>query len=168
GFLAERLRVLLRDQGKRYDLVDAVFALGEDDLVRIVARVDALGRFLAAEDGANLLAGHKRASNILSAEARKGAVPTGSPAALAGAPAAETALLGALKQAEPKLDAALRAENFAAAMGELAALRGPVDAFFDQVLVNSPVPEERDNRLRLLTQVRQAMDRVADFSRVTG
>ena len=168
SFLAERLRVLLRDQGKRYDLVEAVFALGEDDLVRVVARVDALGRFLAAEDGANLLAGHKRASNILSAEAKKGAVPTGSPATLAGAPAAETALLGALEQAEPKLDAALRSENFVAAMGELAALRGPVDAFFEQVLVNSPVPEERDNRLRLLTQVRQAMDRVADFSRVTG
>jgi glycyl-tRNA synthetase beta chain len=168
SFLAERLRVLLREQGKRYDLVEAVFALGEDDLVRVVARVDALGRFLAAEDGANLLAGHKRASNILSAEAKKGAVPTGSPATLAGAPAAETALLGALEQAEPKLDAALRSENFVAAMGELAALRGPVDAFFEQVLVNSPVPEERDNRLRLLTQVRQAMDRVADFSRVTG
>ena len=95
-------------------------------------------------------------------------MPTGSPAALAGAPPAETALLSALGLAEPKLDAALRSEDFVAAMGELAALRGPVDAFFDQVLVNSPIPEERDNRLRLLTQVRQAMDRVADFSRVSG
>ncbi len=168
AFLAERLRVLLRDQGRRYDLVDAVFALGEDNLVRVVARIEALGRFLGDEDGANLLAGHKRASNILTAEVKKGFIATGAAGDLAGAPAAETALIAALGAATPKLDAALKAEDFAGAMRALSALRAPVDAFFEQVLVNSQIAEERDNRLRLLSQVRSAMDRVADFSKVSG
>ncbi|HUZ12327.1 MAG TPA: glycine--tRNA ligase subunit beta [Caulobacteraceae bacterium] len=168
AFLAERLKVLMREEGARHDLVDAVFALGDDDMVRIMRRVEALGRFLASEDGINLLAGHKRAVNILNAEARKAALPAGAAARLPGAPAAEAALIAALAAAEPRVEAALAAEDFAAAMRALAALRGPVDSFFDEVLVNSEVAGERANRLRLLSQVRAAMDRVADFSKVSG
>ncbi|HEX6860119.1 MAG TPA: glycine--tRNA ligase subunit beta [Caulobacteraceae bacterium] len=168
GFLADRLKVLLRDQGKRHDLVDAVFALGDDDLVRIVARVEALDGFLKTDDGANLLAGYKRAVNILKAEEKKGALPTGEAAELSGAPAEETALLKALHATEPKVRAALEAEDFTAAMTALAGLRAPVDAFFDKVLVNSDVAEERANRLRLLGKVRDAMGAVADFSLISG
>lgn len=167
AFLADRLKVALKDQGKRGDLVDAVFALGDDDLVRIVARVEALSAFLATEDGTNLLQGYKRAVNILKAEEKKGALPTGAPSR-AAAPAEEGALFDALTAAGPKLDAALAAEDFTGAMTALAALRGPVDAFFEKVLVNSDVAAERDNRLRLLQLVRDAMGRVADFSLVTG
>jgi glycyl-tRNA synthetase beta chain len=168
AFFADRLKVSLRDQGKRHDLVDAVFALGDDDLVRIVSRVEALDGFLKTEDGANLLAGYKRASNILKAEEKKGALPAGEATPLAGAPGEEAALLSALTAAAPKLDAALKAEDFAAAMTALAALRAPVDMFFDKVLVNSDVAAERDNRLKLLGQVRDLMGRVADFSQVSG
>lgn len=168
GFLAERLKVSLRDEGRRHDLVDAVFALGDDDLVRIVARVRALERFLASEDGANLLAGYKRATNILKAEEKKGAAATGEARALAGAPQAELALIEALQRIEPQVAQTLQDEDFEAAMRALAGLRAPVDAFFDAVLVNSEVAEERENRLRLLAQVRSAMGRVADFSLVTG
>ncbi|MFT4936982.1 MAG: glycyl-tRNA synthetase beta chain [Pseudoalteromonas distincta] len=168
AFFADRLKVLLRDQGRRHDLVDAVFALGDDDLVRIVARVEALDGFLTTEDGANLLAGYKRATNILKAEEKKGAMPTGPAIAMDGAPAAELALVEALAGVEPAVGQALAAEDFVAAMQALAGLRGPVDAFFEQVLVNAEDPAERDNRLRLLSQVRDAMGRVADFSQVTG
>ena len=171
AFFADRLKVALKDQGKRGDLVDAVFApidgKADDDLVRIVARVEALTGFLATEDGTNLLQGYKRAANILKAEEKKGPLPTGEPTR-AAAPAEEGALFDALTAAGPKLDAALTAEDFTGAMTALAALRGPVDAFFDKVLVNSDVAAERDNRLRLLTLVQTAMGRVADFSLVTG
>jgi glycyl-tRNA synthetase beta chain len=167
-FLADRLKVSLRDKGKRHDLVDAVFALGDDDLVRIVARVDVLDAFLKTDDGANLLAGFKRAVNILKAEEKKRALPTGEAQPIPNAPAEEAALLTALKQAEPKVQSALAAEDFTAAMTALAALRAPVDAFFDKVLVNSPEPAERDNRLKLLGNVRDAMGRVADFSLISG
>lgn len=168
AFFADRLKVLLRDQGQRHDLVDAVFALGDDDLFRVVARVEALDAFLGTDDGANLLAGYKRASNILKAEAKKGDLPSGPAADLPGAPAEETALVSALSSAEPKVEAALQAEDFAAAMAALAALRGPVDAFFEAVLVNADVPAERENRLRLLGQVRGLTGRVADFGQISG
>ena len=168
AFFADRLKVLLRDQGERHDLVDAVFALGDDDLVRIVAKVKALSAFLAAEDGKNLLAGYRRAVNILKAEEKKGPLPAGAPVAMADAPAAEAALVAAVERMEGHLGPALAAEDFAGAMGALAALREPVDAFFDKVLVNSDVSSERENRLRLLAAVRDAMGRVADFSLVTG
>lgn len=168
AFLAERLKVALRDQGKRHDLVDAVFALGDDDLVRIVARVDALTDFLTTEDGANLLAGFKRATNILKAEEKKGPLPQGDAVAMAGAPAAEAALIEAISLAEPAVAQALHAEDFADAMRALSALRAPVDAFFEEVLVNSEVQSERENRLRLLAQVRDAMGRVADFGQVNS
>ncbi|HYE46101.1 MAG TPA: glycine--tRNA ligase subunit beta [Caulobacter sp.] len=166
-FFADRLKVTLRDAGKRFDLVDAVFALNDDDLVRIVARVEALDAFLKTEDGANLLAGYRRAANILKAEEKKGPLPQGAPTQVTE-PAEEAALLGALQTLGPKLEAALAAEDFTGAMTALAALRAPVDAFFDKVLVNSEVPAERDNRLRLLQQVQAAMGKVADFSLVTG
>ena len=168
AFFADRLKVLLREQGKRHDLVDAVFALGDDDLIRIVARVEAIDAFLRAEDGANLLAGYKRATNILKAEEKKAPLPTGVAVRLPGAPAEETALIAALDDARPAVDAALAKEDFAAAMRALAQLRGPVDGFFDKVLVNADDAAERENRLRLLMQVNDAMGRVADFSQVVG
>ena len=169
AFFADRLTVLLRDQGQRHDLVAAVFALGDDDLVRIVRRVEALAAFLATDDGANLLAGYKRASNILKAEEKKGPLPEGAVATgLADQPAEETALAFAAAAAASAVDAALETEDFAAAMTALAALRGPVDAFFTGVMVNSDVAEERDNRLKLLGQVRGVMGRVADFGQIAG
>jgi len=168
AFLADRLKVALRDQGKRHDLVDAVYALGDDDLVRIVARVEALSDFLVTEDGANLLAGYKRATNILKAEEKKGALPEGDAAPMAGASAEELALIEVVGSVEPKVVQAINAEDFAAAMRALAGLRGPVDAFFEKVLVNSQVPAERENRLKLLIQVRDAMGRVADFGQVNS
>ncbi|MDI1325874.1 MAG: glycine--tRNA ligase subunit beta [Brevundimonas sp.] len=169
AFFADRLKVLLRDQGKRHDLVDAVFALGDDDLVRIVRRVEALDAFLATDDGANLLAGYKRASNILRAEEKKGAVPTGMvETGLPDQPEAETTLAFAAAAAATAVDAALETEDFAAAMTALSRLRAPVDAFFDKVMVNSDVPAERDNRLKLLGQVRAVMGRVADFGQIAG
>jgi glycyl-tRNA synthetase beta chain len=169
AFFADRLKVLLRDQGKRHDLVDAVFALGDDDLVRIVRRVEALDAFLATDDGANLLAGYKRASNILKAEEKKGPLPEGMVrTGLPNQPAEETALAFAAAAAQTAVDAALETEDFAAAMQALAALRAPVDAFFTAVMVNSEVAEERDNRLKLLGQVRSVMGRVADFGQISG
>ena len=168
AFFADRLEVWLRDRGQRHDLVAAVFALGDDDLVRVVARVSALDAFLKTEDGANLLAGYKRAVNILKAEEKKGVLPAGAPVRMATSSPEELALIAAVDELGAKLDAALDAEDFAGGMRELAKLRGPVDAFFDKVLVNSDVPEERDNRLRLLAKVKDAMGQVADFSQVTG
>ncbi len=168
AFFADRLAVVLRDQGQRHDLVAAVFALGDDDLTRIVTRVNALDDFLKTEDGANLLAGYKRAVNILRAEEKKGPLPVGRARAMGGAPAEESALIAAVDAVEAAVDSAMAGEDFARAMAELARLRGPVDAFFDKVLVNSDKAEERDNRLKVLTQVRDAMGRVADFGQVTG
>ncbi|MBI1199471.1 MAG: glycine--tRNA ligase subunit beta [Phenylobacterium sp.] len=167
AFFADRLKVQLRDDGQRHDLVDAVFALGDDDLVRIVARVQALAAFLTTEDGANLLAGYKRAVNILKAEEKKGPLPTGAPRPANPEPE-ERDLIAAVETAQGELGAMLAREDFAGAMTALAALRAPVDAFFDKVLVNSDVPEERENRLRLLATVKDAMGQVADFSQITG
>ncbi len=168
AFLVERLKVQLRDQGARHDLVDAVFALGDDDLVRIVRRIEALARFLATDDGANLLAAFKRASNILAAEARKGGLPSGPAAEAPRAPQEEAALLRQLNATKPQVEKYLAAEEFGPAMTVLAGLREPVDAFFDKVLVNSDVAEERANRLRLLGQVVALMGEVADFGQVSG
>ncbi len=172
AFFADRLKVLLRDEGKRHDLVDAVFALGDDDLVRIVDRVEALSAFLATEDGANLLAGYKRAANILRAEAKKfpdeayEALPLdGSTSVVDGE---EGTLLAALTDVSAKLNPLLASEDFAGAMGQLARLRAPVDGFFDSVLVNDPDPEVRLRRLRLLSTLRDRANRVADFSLIQG
>lgn len=171
SFFADRLKQVLRDQGKRHDLIDAVFALGEDDLVLIVKRVEALAAFLATEDGATLLAGYRRAANILKAEEKKGALPEGltvDPALIAKGPAEEQALWKALGEAEAALEAPLKAEDFAGAMGVLSGLRGPVDAFFEAVMVNDSDAKVRENRLALLLAVRGALHKVADFSKIEG
>jgi len=168
GFFADRLKVTLRDQGKRHDLVDAVFALGDDDLMRIVARVEALSAFLATENGANLLAGYKRATNILRAEEKKSGWKN-APSYLRDAePPEETELRRSLQEYDLYIRGAIQDERFGEAMKGLAELRGPVDAFFEKVLVNSDIPEERENRLNLLAEVRGLMDQVADFSLVAG
>jgi glycyl-tRNA synthetase beta chain len=167
AFFADRLKVALRDQGRRHDLVDAVFALGDDDLVRLAARIEALGGFLATEDGANLLAGSKRAANILGAEAKKGPLPEGEPMRAAGPPE-ETALYDALASERSTIDAALEREDFTGAMRALASLRAPVDAFFDKVLVNAEDVGVRANRLRLLAAVQREMSKIADFSAISG
>ncbi len=174
AFFADRLKVYLRDKGSRYDLIDAVFALeDQDDLLLIVRRVEALGRFLETEDGANLLIGYRRAANILRAEEKK----AGAEEALAyGAPFVagrlvapeEKALAAALQRAAAEARAAVEAEDFAAAMQALSQLRGPVDHFFDRVTVNAEDAQLRLNRLRLLNALRDAVHRVADFSRIAG
>jgi glycyl-tRNA synthetase beta chain len=166
AFFADRLKVTLRDQGKRHDLVDAVFALGDDDLARIVARVEALDGFLKTDDGKNLLAGYKRASNILKAEEKKGVLPTGEPQAPAADSEAEVQLFDALRVLKAPLADALAKEDFTGAMAQLAGLRGPVDAYLDGVFVNDP--EFRDNRLKTLAAVRDAMGQVADFGLIAG
>jgi glycyl-tRNA synthetase beta chain len=168
AFFADRLKVALRDQGKRHDLVDAVFALGDDDLVRVVDRIEALDAFLKTEDGANLLAGYRRATNILKAEEKKGPLPTGEAKSMPDAPGEETFLLAALRLALPDLKIELENEQFTEALGTLAQLRAPVDAFFEKVLVNADDAAVRQNRLRLLAQVRDAMGLVADFSLIAG
>jgi glycyl-tRNA synthetase beta chain len=168
AFFADRLKVVLRDQGKRHDLVDAVFALGDDDLLRVITRVDALDVLLASEDGTNLLAGYKRASNILRAEEKKAPLATGEAQRQPEAPAQETALINAVASIAPRVEAYLANEDFTAAMRALAGLRAPVDAFFEHVLVNDPDAATRDNRLRLLMQVRDLMSTVADFSQIAG
>ena len=171
SFFADRLKQHLRDEGQRHDLIDAVFALGEDDLVLITRRVEALGTFLDTEDGANLLAGYKRAANILKAEEKKGDLPADlsvNDALIAKGPAEEKALAKALSDVEAAIENPLKSEDFTAAMAELAKLRGPVDAFFEAVMVNDEDSAVRANRLALLTKIRGTLHRVADFSRIDG
>uniref|UniRef100_UPI00111C144B glycine--tRNA ligase subunit beta n=1 Tax=Sphingomonas azotifigens TaxID=330920 RepID=UPI00111C144B len=194
-FFADRLKVQQREAGVRHDLIDAVFALGgEDDLVRLLARVKALQAFVGTEDGANLLAGYKRAANIL----KKEGVGTASAPAEAGAQGSEgqgnpgpllsqgsevaqhasgfaydpepteAALAAALDAAEPKATAAIEAEQFEDAMAALAILRAPIDAFFDQVTVNDADPAKRAARLGLLARMRDAVHKVADFAKIEG
>ncbi|MBS3648293.1 glycine--tRNA ligase subunit beta [Pseudaminobacter sp. 19-2017] len=170
SFFHDRLKVYLRDQGARYDLIDAVLASGgsNDDLLTIVRRVEALGTFLDTEDGKNLLAGTKRAANILAAEEKKD-----TRIAEAVDPAlfredAEMALYEAVNLAESKAGQAIQDEDFSAAMRALSALRAPVDSFFDRVLVNDEDPAIRANRLALLARIRAATGQVADFSRIAG
>jgi glycyl-tRNA synthetase beta chain len=210
GFFADRLKVQQREAGVRHDLIDAVFAArneagaGEDDLVRLLARVKALQAFVEIPEGADLLAGYKRAANILKKEGWTGAVDPalagtpggegpgadGAPPATAnaaGVPASagtteqgrnkplsyapemeEAALIAALDSAEPRARAAVEVEDFEGAMAALASLRGPVDSFFDKVTVNDPDPAKREARLALLARMREAVHRVADFSRIEG
>ncbi len=169
SFFGDRLTVHLREQGARHDLIDAVFALGEDDLVLIVKRVEALGEFLSTEDGKNLLAGYKRAANILAIEEKKDGVSySGQGKALKGDPAEVAALVSALEKAAPEATAALGKEDFAGAMRALSKLRAPVDAFFDKVTVNADDKDTRVNRLNILSQIRDALGRVADFSKIEG
>ncbi len=197
AFFADRLKVQQREAGVRHDLIDAVFALGgEDDLVRLLARVHALQAFVTTEDGANLLAGYKRAANILKKEAPSGSPANAGAQGLSGGELregagldprvregtaegeqqtlsytpepAETALMTALDSAEPRATAAIAREDFAAAMAALASLRAPIDAFFDSVIVNDADPAKRSHRLQLLERVRAAVHNVADFSKIEG
>ena len=169
-FFADRLKVHLKEQGVRHDLVTAVFALGgEDDLVRLLARVAALGDFLGSDDGANLLVAYRRAANIVRIEEKKDGVTYAGPvdAALLGQDE-ERALAVALDGVGAEVVAALDAERFAEAMAALARLRRPVDAFFDAVTVNADDASLRANRLKLLAAIGAAMGRVADFAKVEG
>ncbi|MCB1500008.1 MAG: glycine--tRNA ligase subunit beta [Bauldia sp.] len=169
-FFADRLKVQLRDQGARHDLVDAVFALGnQDDLLVVVRRVEALGAFLDTEDGRTLLSGYRRAVNILREEEKKaGTGFTGevNPAQLRVGE--ERTLFEAVASAAGAARAAVAVEDFDGAMRALAGLRAPVDVFFDHVRVNDDDPAVRENRLRLLNQIREATLAVADFSRIEG
>ena len=170
SFFADRLKVFLRDQGKRPDLIDAVFSLGgQDDLALIVRRVEALDAFLKTDDGANLLAGVKRAANILSIEEKK------DKKSYAGTydlkllqEKEETALAAKIEEIKQDTVAAINVENFAGAMRALAELRAPVDAFFEKILVNADDAKIRENRLRMLSEIRAATQTVADFSKIAG
>jgi glycyl-tRNA synthetase beta chain len=170
AFFADRLKVQLREQGARHDLVDAVFSLeGQDDLLLIVRRVEALGKFLDTDDGKNLLAGVKRASNILRIEEKKDKRDyTGAPDDALLQQAEEDALAAAIATAKTDASAAVAREDFAAAMTAMAKLRPTVDAFFDKVTVNVDDPKLRENRLKLLNEIREATRAVADFSRIEG
>jgi len=165
-FFADRLKVQQREAGVRHDLIDAVFALGgEDDLVRLLARVKALQAFVATDDGANLLSGYRRAANILKKE---GGAPGAGEGFTYPPEPAEAALADALAKAEPQVTAAIAAEDFAGAMSALASLRAPIDAFFDAVTVNDSDPVKRATRLALLEKIRVAAHKVADFSKIEG
>ena len=170
AFFAERLKVYLKDKGARHDLIDAVFSLGgQDDLALMVKRVEALGAFLQTDDGTNLLAGVKRASNILAIEEKKDKRShAGEPDGSLMTEPAERGLDAAIAKVKFDTQAAINVENFAGAMKALAELRAPVDAFFDTVTVNDPDAALRENRLRLLSQIRAATLTVADFSRIAG
>ncbi len=169
SFFADRLKVHLRDQGARHDLVDAVFALGGEDLLMIVRRIEALGKFLDTEDGANLLTGTKRAINILRIEEKKDNRSYGQPPDpnLLERPE-EKALAKAVDEVEKEAAAAIAKEDFAGAMTGMAKLRAPVDAFFDHVTVNAEDERLRENRLRLLNRIRAMTMIVADFSKIEG
>ena len=169
-FFADRLKVHLREQGVRHDRVAAVFGLGQqDDLVKLMAQVAALSSFLETDDGANLLTAYRRAANILAAEEKKdGAKQVGAPDNALFAQPEETALADALKQSAGTLRDALKTEAFDAAMALLAGLRGPTDAFFEQVTVNTDDPALRVNRLKLLGGITDTMSQVADFSVIEG
>jgi glycyl-tRNA synthetase beta chain len=180
SFFADRLKVQLREQGARHDLVDAVFALGnqnaegssgqqnaQGDLLMIVRRVEALGKFLDSDDGKNLLAGTKRAANILRIEEKKdGKAFDGAPDPTLYRLDEEKALATAIDRVKTDAGEAVATEDFAAAMGVMAGLRPAVDAFFDKVKVNDDDPKVRENRLKLLNEIREATRAVADFSKI--
>lgn len=170
AFFADRLKVFLRDKGIRHDLIDAVFALGDqDDLLMIVKRVEALSDFLKTDDGQNLLAGVKRAMNILKIEEKKAGAP------FSGNPLPNLLVLGEEKELHRAVTAAIantitasKSEDFAGAMTAIAGLRQPVDAFFDKVTVNADDPNFRENRLKLLNRIKEATHNVADFTKIEG
>lgn len=170
SFFADRLKVHLKDEGARHDLIDAVFALGgQDDLLLVVKRVEALGSFVSSDDGANLLAGYKRAVNILRAEEKKDGAPVeGRPHADHFKEQAEIDLAAAIDTARAAAESAVASEDFEGAMAALSKLRAPVDKFFEDILVNADDPALRKNRLQLLAEIRNATHVVADFSKVAG
>lgn len=170
SFFGDRLKVHLKDEGARHDLIDAVFALDDqDDLLMVVKRVEALGAFVSSDDGTNLLAGYKRAVNILKAEEKKDGKPvTGRPHADHLAEQAEIDLAAAIDTARAEAAEAVKSEDFEGAMEALSKLRAPVDKFFEDILVNAEDPALRMNRLQLLAEIRDATHVVADFSKVAG
>ena len=169
GFLAERLRVQLRTEGARHDVLTAVFAAGgDDDIVRLLARTDAVASLLGTQDGANLLAAYRRAANILRIEEKKDGPHHAAPDGRLFMLGEELKLDVALVHAQTDSDGALAAENYTDAMSAMAKLRAPLDAFFEMVTVNDPEPKIRLNRLRLLSRVRATINRVADFSKIEG
>ena len=168
SFFHDRLKVYLRDKGVPHDLIDAVISPEADDLLLIVSRVAALGIFLDSEDGKNLLAGTKRAANILAAEEKKGTVVNSHVDPVAFRDDAERALFTAINHAEAEAAKAVALQDFAGAMQALSVLRAPVDTFFEAVLVNDENPVVRANRLALLARIRNATGQVADFSKIAG
>jgi glycyl-tRNA synthetase beta chain len=168
-FAADRLKVQQREAGVRHDLIDAVFALGgEDDLVRLLARVKALQAFVETDDGANLLAGYRRAANILKAEAKKGTEPKTFTGFTYAPDAAEAELAQMLDTQLPVAEEAIAREQFEEAMTALSVIRPTIDRFFDGVTVNSQDETKRETRLALLDKLRAAMQKVADFSKIEG
>jgi glycyl-tRNA synthetase beta chain len=168
GFMADRLKVHLREEGVRHDLIAAVFALGEDDLVRLRKRVEALSEFVGTEDGANLLVAYRRAANIVTIEQREGGWTPGEVDLRLRSEPEEFRLMEHLAQTTARFQAALPREDFVEAMSALATLRRPVDEFFDKVTVNADDSALRENRLRLLSRIRAVMNQVADFSQIEG
>jgi len=170
AFLADRLKIQVREQGVRHDVVDAVFALGgEDDLVRLMARVNALQKFLATDNGKNLLIAYGRAANIVAAEEKKDKKSyNGAVDEKLLLQAEEKAVAASLAKIGPQAEAAIAKEDFVAAMTALAVLRAPLDAFFDKVTVNAEDKALRANRLNLLTRIRATMNAVADFTKIEG
>ncbi len=169
SFFADRLKVVLKERGVRHDLVDAVFALGgEDDLVRLLARVQALSGFLASDDGANLLTAYRRAANILKIEEKRDGVSfDGTPNSDHMKQVEETALADALEATGFLADGMIGHEKYQEAMVQFATLRPIVDAFFDKVTVNAEERQIRENRLRLLSRIRGTLNKIADFSRIS-
>jgi glycyl-tRNA synthetase beta chain len=170
AFLHDRLKVYLRDQGIRHDIIDACLAMpGNDDLTLLVKRATALSDLMKTDDGANLLQGFKRANNILSqAEAKDGVEYSYGPDPKLAENPAETALFAALDTAEAAIAPAMQAEDFAAAMRAMAALRAPIDAFFEAVQINTDNAVIRRNRLNLLHRIRETCAQVADLTRLEG
>ncbi|RVD36721.1 glycine--tRNA ligase subunit beta [Mesorhizobium sp. M4B.F.Ca.ET.215.01.1.1] len=168
AFFHDRLKVYLRDQGARHDLIDAVITPQSDDLLQIVRRVEALGSLLDGDDGRNLLAGTKRAANILAAEEKKKTLVAETVEPALFREDAEKSLFAAVNQAEKEAGQAIQNEDFSAAMLALSVLREPVDSFFERVLVNDEDQAVRANRLALLARIRAATDQVADFSKIAG
>lgn len=166
AFILDRLKVYLKDQGKPHDVIDAVFAKGGYDLVNIVKRVEALHAFIGTEDGENLLAGYKRAANILKAEAKKGDLPTGSIDTLSQSEA--EALHNALTISRAEIGVALTKEAYSTAMISLSQLRAPIDAFFETVMVVAEDEGERANNLRLLGMIRDTAQQIANFDLIQG
>jgi glycyl-tRNA synthetase beta chain len=169
AFIAERLKVHLRERGVRHDLIASVFAKAEDDLVRLLSRVDALQRFLTSDDGANLLVAYRRASNIVAIEERRDNRNYDrdvDQSLLRERP--EHALVADLVFSGGNARHSLELEEFDAAMGHLASMRRPVDEFFERVTVNADDAKLRENRLRLLARIRSTMNQIADFSQIEG
>lgn len=168
-FFEDRLKATLKSKGTRHDLISAVFALGEDDLLKVSQRVAALNEFVTSDDGKNLLAAYKRASNILSIEEKKDKKTySGKPSAKLAEQQEEKTLLTALESLEKPLNDAIKNQDYAGAMKLLSILRAPVDAFFDKVKVNADDGDTRENRLKILSFLREQCDAIAKFSMIEG